>query len=66
MISSDFEYVSNILTLPLYVLTSEVAVVKSRHGISVKCSRYRDTDLSLLKIEQGTDGLRFVVTQITV
>ena len=25
------------------MLTSEVAVVKSRHGISVKCSRYRDT-----------------------
>ena len=25
------------------MLTSEVAVLKSRHGISVKCSRYRDT-----------------------
>ena len=25
------------------MLTSEVAVVKSRHGISVKCSRHRDT-----------------------
>ena len=25
------------------MLTSEVAVVKSHHGISVKCSRYRDT-----------------------
>ena len=31
------------LFLPLYVLTSEVAVVKSHHGITVKCSRYRDT-----------------------
>ena len=32
------------LFLPLYVLTSEVAVVKSRHGISVKYSlpRYRN------------------------
>ena len=43
IISSDFKYVSNILTLAsLYVLISEVAVVKSNHGISVKCSRYRD------------------------
>ena len=25
------------------MLASEVAVVKSHHGISVKCSRYRDT-----------------------
>ena len=25
------------------MLTSEVAVVNSHHGISVKCSRYRDT-----------------------
>ena len=25
------------------MLTSEVAVVKSHHGISVKCSRYRNT-----------------------
>ena len=25
------------------MLTSEVAVLKSRHGISVKCYRYRDT-----------------------
>ena len=25
------------------MLTSKVAVVKSHHGISVKCSRYRDT-----------------------
>ena len=25
------------------MLASEVAVLKSRHGISVKCSRYRDT-----------------------
>ena len=25
------------------MFTSEVAVVKSHHGISVKCSRYRDT-----------------------
>ena len=32
-----------LLFLPLYVLTSEVAVVKSHHTISVKCSRYRDT-----------------------
>ena len=31
------------LFLPLYVLTIEVAVVNSHHGISVKCSRYRDT-----------------------
>ena len=33
------------------MLTSEVAVVKSHHGISVKCTRYRDTgptDPSLL------------------
>ena len=33
------------------MFTSEVAVVKSHHGISVKCSRYRDTgttDPSLL------------------
>ena len=33
------------------MLASEVAVVKSHHGISVKCSRYRDTgptDPSLL------------------
>ena len=25
------------------MLTSEVAVVKSHHGISIKCSRHRDT-----------------------
>ena len=25
------------------MLTSEVAVLRSRHGISVKCSRHRDT-----------------------
>ena len=31
------------LFLPLYVLASEVAVVKSHHSISVKCSWYRDT-----------------------
>ena len=43
IISSDFGWVSNILIIPLYVFTSEVAVVKSHHGISVKCSRYRDT-----------------------
>ena len=52
IISSDFGYVSNVLTLPLYVLTSEVAVVKSHHSISVKCSRYRDTrptDPSLIR-----------------
>ena len=39
------------LFLPLYVLAIEVAVVNSHHGISVKCSRYRDTgptDPSLL------------------
>ena len=33
------------------MLTSEMAVLKSRHGISVKCSPYRDTgttDPSLL------------------
>ena len=29
--------------LSLYVLTSEVAVVKSHHGISLKCSRCQDT-----------------------
>ena len=29
--------------LPLFVLTSEVAVVKSRHSISLKCSRHQDT-----------------------
>ena len=29
--------------LPLYGLTSKVVVVKSCHGISVKCSQYRDT-----------------------
>ena len=40
----DFGYVSNNLTLPLYVLASEEAVLKSRHSISLKCSlipRYR-------------------------
>ena len=43
--SSEFGYVSNIIQLfhPLFVFTSEVAVVKSHHGISVKWSRYRDT-----------------------
>ena len=42
IISSDFGYVSNISTLlPLYVFTSQVAVVKSCHGISVKWSPYR-------------------------
>ena len=38
------------------MLTSEVAVVKSHHGISVKCSRHRDTgptDPSLLLIDLG-------------
>ena len=29
--------------LPLYVLSSEVLVLKSRHTISVKWSRYQDT-----------------------
>ena len=28
------------------MLTSEVAVVKSHHGISVKCSRHRDTGVA--------------------
>ena len=39
--SSYFEYISCILTqpfLPLYVLTSKVAVLKYRHSISVKFS----------------------------
>ena len=42
--------------LPLHVLTSEVAVVKSCHGISVKYSRYRDTgttDPSLPLVHQS-------------
>ena len=39
-------YVSNVLTLPsitVYIFTSEVAVLKSYHGILVKWSQYRDT-----------------------
>ena len=32
------------------MLISEVAVLKSRHGISVKCSRYRDTGTNLMKL----------------
>ena len=44
------------------MLTSEMAVLKSRHGISVKCSPYRDTgttDPSLPIQEQSRKYLRF-------
>ena len=45
------------------MLTSEVAVVKSHHGISVKCSRHRDTgptDPSLLYVQFLTRLLHIV------
>ena len=44
------------------MLASEVAVVKSHHGISVKCSRYRDTgptDPSLVNWSTTTNQILF-------
>ena len=43
------------------MLTSKVAVVKSRHGISVKCSRYRDTGTTDPSLVDSRITLRFVV-----
>ena len=49
------------------MLTSEVAVLKYRHGISVKCSRYRDigpTNPSLVPcMISFAQMLLFTVTQ---
>ena len=47
------------------MFTSEVAVVKSHHGISVKCSRYRDTgttDPSLV-IADPKVGEQYILTK---
>ena len=38
-------YVYNLKFHSINALTSEMVVVKSRHSISVKCSRYRDMGL---------------------
>ena len=45
------------------MLTSEVAVVKSHHGISVKCSQHRDTgptDPSLVITEMNPPLYTFI------
>ena len=38
-----FTFMSSIFIFKLYMLTSELAFLKFRHGISLKCSQYRDT-----------------------
>ena len=50
------------------MLASEVAVVKSHHGISVKCSRYRDTgptDPSLVFNHSPVKVITFTLLQFT-
>ena len=44
IISSDFMYFSNILTLPFIIcVVKQSGSLKSHHGISVKWSQYRDS-----------------------
>ena len=44
------------------MLTSEVAVLKSRHGISVKCSRYRDTGTTDPSLDIGVTEFQAIHT----
>ena len=49
------------------MLASEVAVLKARHGISLKCCQFQDTgptDLFLLKMGQNGDWDDFLLFYI--
>ena len=60
-ISSDFWFVSNIFQvfLQLYVFTSEMAVVKSCHSISVKCYQYHDIGAADPSLENRINWLLY-------